>query len=129
MSCISPIAPLRDTALELKFDSTFTTARTRFGSTLCRAADITMAESISSAEAWWPRKFAAWIRALADREDSRTKYWLISAAAERAACIEGVLFEGTGFQRFSFALQYIRVGRLGWEVAIVWLAAGASSLT
>ncbi len=51
ISCISPIAPLRETALELKFDSTFTTARTRFGSTLCRAAAITIEASISSCEA------------------------------------------------------------------------------
>src|SRR5207248_4049807 len=34
INCISPTAPLRETACGLKFDSTFTTARTRLGSTL-----------------------------------------------------------------------------------------------
>jgi hypothetical protein len=34
INCISPIAPLRETALGLKFDSTLTTERTRLGSTL-----------------------------------------------------------------------------------------------
>src|SRR5947209_20470137 len=43
MICINPIAPLRETARGLKFDSTLITARTRLGSTLCRAAATSIA--------------------------------------------------------------------------------------
>src|SRR5260370_42512311 len=47
MSCINPIAPLRETALGLKLDSTFTSARTRFGSTLWRVAALSIAASMA----------------------------------------------------------------------------------
>ena len=57
MSCINPMAPLRETALGLKLDSTFTSARTRFGSTLWRAAALSMAASI-----------CIWVSALREEE-------------------------------------------------------------
>src|SRR5581483_2990465 len=49
ISCIRPSAPLRDTALGLKLDSTLITARTRLGSTWCRAAAASIAASRSAA--------------------------------------------------------------------------------
>src|ERR1700733_8590449 len=108
---MSPIAPLRDTALGLKFDSTFTTARTRFGSTLCRAAACSMALSMSVAVVKVLLKLAATILAFADWFDSLHTYWLTSAAADRAARMAAAFGGGTGFQRLSLELQYIKVRR------------------
>src|SRR5579863_10522930 len=105
-----PIAPFRDTALGLKFDSTFTTARTRFGSTLCRAAACSIALSTSKVEGAVGR-LALRILALADWLESRPKYGFTSAAADRAACMEAAFAEGTGFQRLSLELQYISLRR------------------
>src|SRR5579862_2414288 len=121
---MSPIAPFRDTALGLKFDSTFTTARTRLGSTLWRAAACSMAVSISiDVAAVWD-EFAATILAFADWLDSCPRYWVTSAAADRAARMIAAFGRGTGFQRFSLELQYISERRgvtgvsvLGAEVA------------
>jgi len=41
------MAPFRETALGLKFDSTFTNARTRFASTLWRVAAFSVVAAIS----------------------------------------------------------------------------------
>src|SRR5579862_6179124 len=128
ISCISPIAPLRETALGLKLDSTFTTARTRLGSTLCRAAACSMAASTSNDEVDRPPKFDSIIFALADWLDSCPRYWLTSAAADRAAFITAALAPGTAFQRLSFELQYMseRRGVLGPASAGAGAAVGAS---
>src|SRR5580704_7513462 len=98
ISCISPIAPLRDTALGLKFDSTLMTARTRLGSTLWREAAWSMAASMSCGENDLPRTKPCDVLS----PGCSPRYWLTSAAAERAA---RTLAEGTGFQRCSVVLQ------------------------
>jgi hypothetical protein len=46
-------------------------------------------------------------------------YWLTSAAADRAALIDAALAGGTGFQQFSFELQYISLRR-GDSAASAW---------
>src|SRR5258708_11822116 len=101
------MAPLRETALGLKFDSTLTTARTRFGSTLCLAAACAMAASMSTGVAAVPWKLASTILAEADWLDSRPRKSLTSAAAVRAARMAAALPEGTGFHRLVLELQYI----------------------
>ena len=52
------------------------------------------------------------IFAFADCAESCPKYWLTSAAAERAACIEAVPADATGFHRLSLLLQYTSDERL-----------------
>src|SRR5438874_9071135 len=98
MSCISPIAPLRETALGLKLDSTFTRARTRLGSTLCRAAALSIAALTSS-----------WLNPAAGKEfwleGDFPRYWSTSAAADWAAFTFAC---GTAFQRRSVVLQNAR---------------------
>src|SRR4029077_5618048 len=84
---------------------------TRFGSTLCRSAACSIALSISPGFAVVPRKLAAMILAVADWLASRPRNSLTSAAADRAARMLAALADGTGFQRFSFELQYISFRR------------------
>src|SRR5689334_25051352 len=81
MSCISPIAPVRETACGLKLDSTLMTARTRLGSTLWRAAACSIAVLMSAGGATSPA--AEDFGAGAVFSMLRT-----SAAAERAARME-----------------------------------------
>ena len=104
------MAPLRETALGLKFDSTLIKARTRLGSTLWRSAARFTAASISAGV-----KFALrWLanEALENEAEVRIvtellpefllRYSFTSATAERAARTWAA---GTGFQRFSVTLQ------------------------
>src|SRR5258708_19113405 len=101
------MAPLRETALGLKFDSTLTTARTRFGSTLCLAAACAIADSISTGVAAVPWKLASTILAEDDWLDSRPRKSLTSSAAVRAARIAAALPESTCLHRLSLGLPYI----------------------
>src|SRR5580698_1934652 len=92
------MAPLGETALGLKFDSTLMTARTRLGSTLCREAAWSIAASISCCEKARSRTG----RRAGDNASVDASKWFTSSAAERAA---RTLAEGTGFQRCSVELQ------------------------
>src|SRR4051812_20001962 len=97
ISCINPMAPFRETALGLKLDSTFTTARTRFGSTLWRLAACSIAALMS---AWVKNVLRAGLKRGAS--DLLPRYWLTSAAAERAA---RMVARRTGLNRCSELLQ------------------------
>src|SRR5450631_169573 len=126
MSCINPMAPLRETALGLKFDSTFTSARTRFGSTLWRVAALSIAASTSCCVN--PLRVTEY-----GSTDGFPRYWSTSAAADFAAC---ALTRGTGFQRCSVVLQKTRLlccdrpcwDRFCWERCVCFGAGASSSL-
>src|SRR6266571_6925348 len=111
MSCISPMAPLRERARGLKLDSTLMMARTRLGSTRWRAAACSMAESTAAevvrgvaeaAESGSCNSGGARFSAAEDAGNMR----LTSAAAKRAARMADGVGGGTAFQRRSRWLQY-----------------------
>jgi len=66
------------------------------------------------------------ISAVADWLLSRPMNWLTSAAADRAARMDAAFGGGTGFQRFSFELQYLSVRR-GASASGLWRAGAFSS--
>ena len=111
INCISPIAPLRETARGLKLDSTLMTARTRLGSTPWRKAADSMALSTVSELAGRARTLAASGDTGSDLlKDALTRgegviRFVTSSAALRAAVICAGVTVRTGFQRCSVRLQ------------------------
>src|ERR671924_249990 len=128
------MAPLRETARGLKFDSTLISARTRLGSTLCRAAAWSMAASTVAAFARLPSdstpvplaRSEAKSSLLATNSDT-------SAAADLAARKAADFCRGTGFQRRWVLLQYTSCSPagafLGSATGTGLDLGGASSLT
>src|SRR5260370_24569144 len=116
MSCISPMAPLRETACGLKFDSTLTTARTRFASTPWRWAAASMALSTVSGLSWrcWPISPGRTgceptkVRLPPRPGFGEASRLSTSRAAWPAAFMVDELLTGTGFQRCSLLLHYTR---------------------
>src|SRR6266700_822993 len=114
MSCIKPMAPLRETARGLKFDSTLTTARTRFGSTPCRCAAASMALSTVSEVGWTLVRSSVFGETGCEDIKALLAFLLTGApdtisftswAARRAAFMVGEETSGTGIQRCSLLLQ------------------------
>ena len=105
MSCMSPMAPLRETARGLKFDSTLITARTSSASTLCRAAAASIAaftfSEVTKVEA---DSVVGGVVLEAEEAGSVTVCASTSAAAVCARSAVA-LVNGTGFQRCAVLLQ------------------------
>src|SRR5262249_51928248 len=105
MSCIRPIAPLRETACGLKFDSTLMSARTRLGSTLWREAAWSMAASML-ADFARRSEFLPGVSACSEANPLFSTKSETSAAADLAARKAADFGRGTVFQRPCKLLQY-----------------------